>query len=74
MHAEDGGHVGEGSFGREEARVDPSKVDAGCLDDEASGSKDEEVANNDDQVSVIQYFHDARLLYYAIAEYNTLSN
>ena len=43
MHEEDGGHIGEGSSSREGARVDPSDIDVGCMDDEADGSRDEEM-------------------------------
>ena len=56
MHEENGGYVGEGSSDKKGARLDPSEVDAECMDDEASGSGDEEAADNDDPVPVIQYF------------------
>ena len=74
MHEEDEWHVGEGSFDRKGDRVDPSEVDAGCMDDEAGGSGDKEAADNYDPVPAIQYFCGARMLDCAIVEYNTLSN
>ena len=74
MHEEEGGHVGEGSSGTEGTGVDPSEVDVGCMDVEAGGSGDEEAADNDDLVLLIQYFHGAGLLECAVIEYNTLSN
>ena len=54
--------------------MDPSEVDAGCMDDEADGSGDEEAADNDDLVLTIQYFCCAGLLDCAVNEYNTFSN
>ena len=74
MHEEDRGHVRERSSGKEGARVDPSKVDAWCMDDEVGGSGDEEAADNNDSVPAIQYFRGVGLLDFAVAQYNTLSN
>ena len=53
MHDEEGGHVGEGTFGTVRSEVDHGEVDAGCMDDEAGGSGDEEGADNDDPVPAI---------------------
>ena len=74
MHDEEGGHVGEGTSGTEGPEVDHGEVDARCMDDEAGSSGDEEGADNDDPVPVIQYFYGAGLLDCTIIEYNTLSN
>uniref|UniRef100_A0A0A8YXN4 Uncharacterized protein n=1 Tax=Arundo donax TaxID=35708 RepID=A0A0A8YXN4_ARUDO len=67
-------NVGEGSFGARGAVADATEADAGCMDDEADGSGDEEAADNDDPLPAIQYFHGAGLLDCAVVEYNTLSN
>ena len=53
MHDEEGGHVGAGSSGIEGPGVDPTEVDAGCIYDEAGGSRDEEAADNEDPVLAI---------------------
>src|SRR6266540_3190779 len=54
------GHAGEGS-----SSVDPqpqSKLDAGCMDDEAGGIEDEEAADNNDQTPAIEYFRASDLV------------
>ena len=64
----------EGSSGTEGAGMDPSKLDARCINDEAGGSGDEEATDNDDPVPMMQFFRGAGLLDCAVVEYNTLSN
>uniref|UniRef100_A0A0A9FL55 Uncharacterized protein n=1 Tax=Arundo donax TaxID=35708 RepID=A0A0A9FL55_ARUDO len=67
-------NVGEGSSGTGEVVADASEADAGCMDDEAGGSGDEEAIENDDPVPTIQYFRGAGLLDCVVDKYNTLSN
>jgi hypothetical protein len=72
-HKENEGEVGEGSSGAPTGEVHPSEINAGCMDDEGGGSKDEHAADNDDPAPAIQYFHAIGLLDCTIVDYSHIS-
>jgi hypothetical protein len=72
-HEENEGEVEEGSSGAPTGEVHPSKINAGCMDDEGGGSEDEHATYNDDPAPTIQYFCAVGLLDCIVMDYSHIS-
>src|SRR5438105_15718123 len=59
-----------GGVEAEEVVPTEGEVDAGCMDDEAGGSGDEDMTDEDDPQPAIQFFRAAGLLDFSVGDYN----
>src|SRR5438128_2764160 len=62
-----------GGVEAEEVAPSEGEVDAGYMDDEAGGSGDEDMSDEDDPQPAIQFFRAAGLLNYSVGDYRGLS-
>src|SRR5438128_11757766 len=62
-----------GGVEAEEVVPTEGEVDAGCMDDEAGGSGDEDMTDEDDPQPTIQFFRAAGLLDCSVGDYRGLS-
>src|SRR5438034_8250540 len=62
-----------GGVEAEEVVPTEGEVDAGCMDDEAGGSRDEDMSNEDDPQPAIQFFRAVGLLDCVVGDYRGLS-